>query len=162
LLFGAQARATVYSRLESLAQHDQMVGFAWSALREGFYSAHAQSLLLVDYDLLAQAPHKVMPLIYQFIDEPWFAHDFENVEYTADEFDQRLGIPGLHTVHKKVQLKPRRSCIPPDLFEKYSQMSFWNDTSGSAAHVIANQTGQTSKSAHATDQDNSVLQGNAS
>jgi sulfotransferase len=29
--------------------------------------------------------------------------------------------------------------IPPDLFEKFNQMSFWSDTSGSAAHVIAPQ-----------------------
>ena len=34
-LFGGNMnRSTVYNRLEGLAQHDQLVGFAWSALRE--------------------------------------------------------------------------------------------------------------------------------
>lgn len=33
LLSNAGGRSTIYSRLEGLAQHDQTVGFAWSALR---------------------------------------------------------------------------------------------------------------------------------
>jgi sulfotransferase len=135
-LFGNHPRSTVYSRLEGLAQHDQLVGYAWSALREAFYGEHASSLLIVDYELLAQAPHKVMPLVYDFIGEPRFEHDFGNVEYDAPAFDVPLGTPGLHKVRPKVELQARRPVIPPDLFEKYSQLSFWNEPAGSAAHVV--------------------------
>jgi len=135
-LFGNMQRSTVYNRLEGLAQHDQLVGFAWSALREAFYGEQASSLLVLDYDLLAQAPQKVLPLIYQFIGEPLFEHDFENVEYDAPEFDLQLGVEGLHRVRPKVEFQSRRTIIPPDLFEKYSQLSFWSDSSGSQAHVI--------------------------
>jgi sulfotransferase len=39
------ARSTVYQRLEGLAQHDQLVGFSWAALREAFYGEHAKHLL---------------------------------------------------------------------------------------------------------------------
>lgn len=139
-LFGGNAeRSTVYSRCEGLAQHDQLVGFAWSALREAFYGEHASSMLVLDYELLAQAPHKVIPLVYDFIGEPHFAHDFENVEYDAPEFDLPLGAPGLHKVRPKVELKDRRPIIPPDLFEKYSQLSFWTETAGSAAHIVVAQ-----------------------
>lgn len=139
-LFGANVgRSTVYSRCEGLAQHDQLVGFAWSALREAFYGEHASSVLVLDYELLAQAPHKVMPLVYDFIGEPRFAHDFENVEYDAPEFDLPLGTPGLHKVQPRVELKDRRPIIPPDLFEKYSQLSFWTEPAGSAAYVITAQ-----------------------
>jgi sulfotransferase len=139
-LFGAAgARGTVYSRLEGLAQHDQTVGYAWSALREAFYGEHASSLLLVDYELLTRAPAKVLPLVYDFLGEPHFAHDFDKVEYDAEEFDQQLGAPGLHHVKRQVKFTPRPTVIPPDLFEKFNQMSFWSDTSGSAAHVIAPQ-----------------------
>jgi sulfotransferase len=83
-LFGAAGgRGTVYNRLDGLAQHDQTVGYAWSALRDAFYGEHASSLLVVDYDLLAKAPAKVLPLIYDFLGEPCFEHDFDNVEYDA-------------------------------------------------------------------------------
>jgi sulfotransferase len=145
-LFGtAGGRGTVYSRLEGLAQHDQTVGHAWSALREAFYGEHASSLLLIDYELLTRAPGKVLPLVYDFLGEPQFAHDFENVEYDAEEFDQQLGAPGLHKVRAQVAFTPRPTVIPPDLFEKFNQMSFWNDTSGSAANVITAQPAQQGK-----------------
>ena len=136
-LFGNDAeRNTVYSRVETLAQGNRLVGFAYSALREAFYGEHAQSLLLIEYELLAAAPEKVLRLIYEFISEPWFEHDFANVSYDAPAFDAALGISGLHRVRPKVGVELRRTVLPPDLFEQYSKLSFWNDSQGSAAHVI--------------------------
>lgn len=136
-LFAGNGRTTVYQRLEGLAQHDQLVGFAWSALREAFYGEQAKSLLVIDYELLTQAPRKVMELLYSFIGQPYFEHDFESIEYDAPEFDQQLGVPGLHKVKPKVEFTERRTVMPPDLFEKFSKMTFWTDPSGSAANVIA-------------------------
>jgi len=140
-LFGAGgARGTVVSRLEGLGQHDSTVGHPWAALREAFYGEHARSLLLVDYELLSRAPAKVMPLVYDFLSEPHFEHDFDNVEYDAEPFDAQLGVPGLHRVRAKVSHVPRQTIMPPDLFERFDKMSFWRDTAGSAANVIAPHT----------------------
>ncbi len=129
-------RNTVYSRVETLAQGGRLVGFAYNALKEAFYGEHADSLLLVEYELLTQAPDKVMRLIYEFLDEPWFAHDFANVSYDAPEFDQALGLAGLHRVRPVIAPEARRTVLPPDLFDQYSQLSFWHDSRGSSAHVI--------------------------
>ena len=129
-------RNTVYSRVETLAQRNRLVGFPWAALKEAYFGEHAQSLLLVDYDLLSQAPEKILRLIYDFIEEPWFEHDFEHVEYDAPEFDLALGLSGLHRVRPKVGLQSRATILPPDLFEQYSKLSFWEDGKGSAARVI--------------------------
>jgi sulfotransferase len=129
-------RNTVYSRVETLAQRNRMVGYAWSALKEAYYGEHADSLLIVDNDLLAQAPELVMRLIYEFIGEPWFEHDFNNLSYDAPSFDQDLGVAGLHKVKPRVALQARRSLLPPDLFEQFAHMDFWRDGSLSAANVI--------------------------
>nr|WP_207202169.1 MULTISPECIES: sulfotransferase [unclassified Pseudomonas] len=129
-------RNTVYSRVETLAQRNRLVGFAWAALKEAYYGEHADSLLIVDYDLLSQAPERVMRLVYEFIGEPWFEHDFEHLAYDAPEFDQALGVAGLHKVKPRVALQSRRTILPPDLFEQYSKLSFWLDGSASAANVI--------------------------
>ena len=137
LFGGGGGRSNVYQRLELLAQHDQMVGFAWAALREAFYGPHAKSLLVIDYDYLTQAPTKVMTLIYDFLGEPYFSHDFDHLDYDAPDFDAQLGVPGLHKVKPKVEHIERRTILPPDLFEKYGKLTFWNDTAGSAANVIA-------------------------
>ncbi|MGH8330444.1 MAG: sulfotransferase family protein [Pseudomonas fluorescens] len=136
-LFGdAVERNTVYSRCETLAQRNRLVGFAWAALKEAYYGEHADSLLIVDYDLLTQAPDRVMRLVYDFIGEPWFEHDFDNLAYDAPEFDQALGVSGLHRVKPKVELQSRRTILPPDLFKQYAELSFWLDGSASAANVI--------------------------
>lgn len=133
-MFSAGNRATVYSRCESLL--NGIVGAALTALKEAFYGEYSDRLLLVDYDLLTKFPHKSIKLVYEFLGLEHYPHDFENITYSHDEFDNTLGIKGLHTVGKKVEYKDRRSILPPDLFEKYSEMAFWKDTAGSNASVI--------------------------
>lgn len=130
-------RGTVFSRLEALARPDRLVGFAWSALKEAYYSEHAASLLVVEYELLTKAPEKVLPLIYRFVDEPWYeGHDFEQVHYEAERFDAALGLSGLHRVRPKVEFRPRKTILPPDLFARFQGMDFWRELAGSGAHVI--------------------------
>jgi len=82
----------------------------------------------------------VLRLVYEFIGEPWFEHDFEHIEYDAPAFDEALGVAGLHRVRPKVAVESRRTVLPPDLFEKYAQLSFWRNGDGSAAHVIRTKT----------------------
>ncbi len=136
-LFPADGRATVYARVEALARSNRLVGFPWTALKEAYYGEQAESLLIVDYELLARVPEKVLRLIYDFIEEPWYdGHDFENVEYDAEEFDQALGMKGLHRVRPVVRFEPRKTILPPDLFEKFKNMDFWRDLKASRANVI--------------------------
>jgi sulfotransferase len=132
----AQERSTVYTRADALLNPHRMIGFAWSALKEAYYSENSDMLLLVDYDLLAGRPAEVMPLIYNFIGEEPFGHDFENVEYEAEDFDSQLLAKGLHTVRGKVELKPRQTILPPDLFKRCQDLTFWHDARGTKAHRI--------------------------
>jgi sulfotransferase len=129
-------RNTVYSRVDTLAQRNRLVGYPWTALKEAFYGEHAASLLLIDYELLAQSPQQVLPLVYKFLEEPVFEHDFEQVQYDAPEFDEALGLHGLHKVRPRVSMEPRATILPPDLFEQYSKLSFWKDQSNSVANVV--------------------------
>ena len=136
-LYSAGSRQTVYTRCEVMMSSGGAVGSAWTALKEAYYGEFSDRLLLVDYDLLTQHPRRTLELIYGFIEEPWFEHDFDNVEYAENEFDQHLGVKGLHDVKKKVAFRHRRSILPPDLFSKYQDMDFWQDQTGTNAHIIA-------------------------
>jgi sulfotransferase len=144
-MFNSASRQTVYSRCDSLINAGGVVGSAWTALKEAYYGEFSERLLLVDYDLLTQHPARTMQLIYRFIDQPLFDHDFNNVDYAESEFDNNIGVKGLHTVKKKVEYKSRRSILPPDLFLKYQEMDFWQDQAGTSASIIA------SKKSAATD-----------
>lgn len=132
-------RANVYTRVDALAQHDRFVGYAWSALKEAVYGEHADSLLLVDFDLLTAAPHKVLDLVYDFIGVERFTHDPETVSFDAPEFDQRIGLAGLHKVRPQVRPIRRRTILPPDLFQRLDALSFWQDLKDSRANIITAQ-----------------------
>lgn len=139
-LFNDEERASVYSRVESLGRSNRMVGAAWSMLKDAYFSEEAGSMLLVDYDLLSTLPEKVMPLIYEFLGEPYFKHNFQDVQFDAPLFDANLGVEGLHRVSGAVKKNERATILPPDLFNKFSEMTFWHEQKGTRAHVIAAKT----------------------
>jgi len=125
-IFNFQGGGTVYTRATALASSDGLVGFAYDALREAFFGEHAQRMLLVQYDTLASDPQKVLNAVYDFIGEPWFEHDFENVTFEDGEaFDERLGTPGLHKVGRQVRAQPRTTVLPQDLFGRFEGDAFW-------------------------------------
>jgi sulfotransferase len=134
-------RATVYTRVEALAHANRLVGFAWHALREACYSDFAERVLILEYDLLSTRPGDVFKLVYDFLGEQPYAHDFSKVEYDAPEFDAQLGMDGLHRVHPEVKARPRKTILPPDLFQRYAQLSFWRDLKDSKAFRIVSQAG---------------------
>ena len=136
LFNSAGERATVYTRVEALAHANRLVGFPWHALREACYSDFAERLVVVDYDLLASRPAEVFKLLYQFLGEEPFAHDFTNVEYDEPRFDSQLGLDGLHRVHREVKPRPRQTILPPDLFQRYAALAFWRNLEGSKAYRI--------------------------
>ena len=129
-------RNTVFSRVDTLGQRNRLVGHTWNALKEAFYGEQAASLLIVEYKLLAKTSEKVLPLIYQFIGESYFAHDFSNLAFNAPKCDANIGLPSLHKVRNKVSFQPRTTILPPDVFANYANMRFWQDTSNSRANVI--------------------------
>jgi sulfotransferase len=124
-IFGYEPTNTVYTRVNRLAVNDGLVGFAMDALREAFWGEHADRLILVGYEALAKRPEQTLRQVYDFLGEPWFPHDYDNVEYAADEFDLALGTPNLHTVRRKVEWIDRSSVLPPELFDRFANDAFW-------------------------------------
>ncbi|MEH7830496.1 sulfotransferase family protein [Gemmobacter denitrificans] len=135
-IFGDGERATVFSRVEAIMRPDRLVGFALQALKEAYFGAEAGRMLLVEYDILCQRPRETLQLIYQFIGEPWFEHDFEAVDYDAEEFDTRMNTPGLHRVKRRVEWTPRDTILPPDVFQNLAELAFWRAAHKTRAHRI--------------------------
>lgn len=124
-IFNFQTGGTVYSRAEGVANGDGMVGYAYNALKQAFYGEHAQHLMLLQYETLSSDPAKAMAAVYEFIGQPLFRHDFENVHFDAEAFDVRAGTPGLHAVRKKIGAQERATVLPPDVFRRFENDAFW-------------------------------------
>jgi hypothetical protein len=80
-IFNYSAGGTVYTRANAVVAPDGMVGGPYDALKQACYGSQRDRLLLVQYDTLTSDPGKTMHAIYDFLDEPYFDHDFDNVDY---------------------------------------------------------------------------------
>lgn len=124
-LFSAEESVDVYSRAAALVRPDRTVGFALNGVKQAVYGGERDSILLVNYDDLCRSPEAVVRDIYQFLDEPYFNHDFGNVEASYDEFDQDLNLKGMHKVRKELSHIVREPILPPDLWHQLEALSFW-------------------------------------
>ena len=115
---------TVYSRAQELMDEKGIVGFPYIGIKQAITGPEQNMLFLLEYDQLTKKPKETMKALYTFIDEPWFEHDFNNVEASWDEYDAEIGIK-LHDVRKKVEHKTRNFILPPDILNQYDKMEVW-------------------------------------
>jgi sulfotransferase len=126
-IFNFEPGSTVYHRVEGLSSPAGMVSFSWNALKEAYYGEQADRLMVLTYESLTREPQKAIDAVYDFIGQVPFKHDFEHLSYNEDEFDARLGTPGLHRVAAKVRYRERQTVLPPDLFHRFENDSFWTN-----------------------------------
>lgn len=76
--------------------------------------------------------------IYEFLEKPYYSHHFENVEYSNKNFDMACNLKDLHTVKKRVEYKPPRNVVPPEIVQKYKNlnMEFWRKDYKPDADII--------------------------
>jgi sulfotransferase len=125
-LYHHQDLGTVYHRTASLMDpNNGYVAGPITCLSQALYSNEKDMLCVVDYDALSKNPESTLRKVYEFLGEPYYEHDFDNVEDSYDEFDEQTNIKGLHTVRKKVEYRQRKPIIPADLWQQHSHQSFW-------------------------------------
>jgi sulfotransferase len=135
-VFDYKPGASVYTRTEMLMNIESgLVGLPLSSLREAWFSEEARRLIVIDYDRLACEPEIVLRRLYQELGEPWFNHDLDHVSHDEPDYDDLLGMPGMHKVREKVGPEKRQPTIPPDLFAKYSKLSFWKSPEANVRRV---------------------------
>lgn len=118
----------VYSRCNELMniENGGVISIPLLSLNEG-YSANSEMILLVKYEDICLYPEKTMKKIYEFIEKPYYNHDFDNVNYSNENLDLSLNVKNLHTVKTKVEYNPPRIILPPEIVKKYSELNleFW-------------------------------------
>ena len=69
------------------------------------------------------------------LNETPFEHDFDNLEYDADNFGLALGTPGLHALRRKAEGVERETVLPHDLFNRFANDAFWRSPEASLRGV---------------------------
>jgi len=127
-LYHHRDTANVYERCAILAGETDLAGYVKGPLvnlASSFVSRHKDNMLYITYGTLVNYPADVMRIVYEFLGEPFYQHDFNNVESSYDEFDDAAKIDGLHTTRRKVEYKKQPRVIPDDLWQQYKQLNVW-------------------------------------
>lgn len=125
-VFPASHDMNVYTRSSILMQDGVgIIKIPYDGLKSAMMGMYRNMIYMMEYELLCKNPEGTMRAIYNFLDLPYFQHDFNNVEDTYDEYDVQINMKGLHTTRKKIEWIPRQFILPPDVLNQYSNLEVW-------------------------------------
>lgn len=124
-LYSESEAETVYSRADALMSPGHTVRFAYDCFKEAITGNNSSNLFILEYEQLCNNPELILKALYNFIDSPYFEHDFDNLIANYDKFDDDANINGLHSIRKKLKYNERKFILPPDILNKYSNLEVW-------------------------------------
>lgn len=128
----------VFARCDGMMdKNGGIVAGPWILLQEG-YALNPEMIHFIEYENLCKEPEKTMRGVYEFLEKPYYSHDFENLEYSNENFDKACNLKDLHTVKRRVEYKPPRNVLPPEIVQKYKEMNmeFWRKNYKPDADII--------------------------
>ena len=97
---------TVEQRIATWS-HEIPVGYATERLKAAGELNQLQHVFILRYEDLTLYPNECMQKLYEYLELPYYQHDFNNIVKTVKEDDEWHGIYGNHKVAK--ELKPYKS-----------------------------------------------------
>ncbi len=101
---------TVPKRIDIWAQNPP-VGLAIERLEEMVRQDISKKILFVKFEDLCLYPEREMQRIYEYLEIPFFDHDFDNIEQVTKEDDEVYGVFGDHNIRTKLEPVPSRAKI---------------------------------------------------
>lgn len=124
-LYNDESAENVYTRSNSLMMPGGTVRFAYDSLKEAITGPQKYMVMVLEYKQLVSKPAETMRALYNFIGEPYYQHDFDNLESNWSQFDAEVGISGLHNIRKKLEQKSMDIVLPPDIWQQFSDLEVW-------------------------------------
>ena len=102
----AELRGTSTPKRVDIWANSQPVGMAIERLQEIYRQRINEKMLFIRYEDLCLYPEATMLKIYNYLDIPYYNHDFDNIEQFTKEDDEVYGIFGDHKIRQTLELKP--------------------------------------------------------
>lgn len=96
---------TTLKRVETWAK-SHPVGYAVEKLEQTFLDRTADNFLFVRYEDMCTHPEPVFSSVYEYLELPYFEHNFEVIPQITYEDDTIHGIYGDHTIRNTLQMFP--------------------------------------------------------
>lgn len=98
-----------------------LVGGTFNTIQDAVLRGYKDRFYFIDYEQLTSNPQYVMEGVYDFLDKPFFQHDFKNVTQYTIENDAEHGFSDLHTIRPciKSQVDDSRTILGP-LYDQFS------------------------------------------
>jgi len=122
---------SVFERCDELMNKQRgVISESILSLEEGFM-INPEMIHFIEYQDLCKDPDNTMREIYNFLEKPYYSHDFDNLEYSNKNFDDACNLHDLHKVKRKVEYSPPKCILPKSIVKKYSQnqIEFWRNKS---------------------------------
>ncbi len=110
---------TIEQRLAHWSNFDQPVGLAYNRIEDAINRGYKDRMHFVKYEEFTTYPERTMHKIYEFLEEPYYEHDFAHVEQVTWEDDTAHGFPAgsLHNI--RPEIKPQEPQYPT-ILRKYA------------------------------------------
>lgn len=97
------------------------------SLASAFYPENKGMFHIVEYNDLMFNPDETMAKIYDFLEMPYYEHNFNKIEKVEQDNDEAIGLPkNLHDIRKSLSQSSTSLDILSDYIKhKYSNMEFW-------------------------------------
>lgn len=118
------------NRCQFLAGSNGILGQSYTGMQQLIMEGKQRFLHFVEYSDLMTRPKETMQAIYDYLEEPYFEHDFENIENIHREDD--AGIYGLADMHEvrgklgKTSADPA-SVLSQAVLQSCENTAFWRN-----------------------------------
>ena len=99
----SQMKGTTTEKRIDIWGQSQPVGLAIERLYQMVKEGIDKEILFIRFEDFCLNPRKEMIRIYEYLELPFFEHDFDNVEQVTQEDDTVYGIYGDHTIKNKIE-----------------------------------------------------------
>ena len=86
---------------------------------------HRDKFHFVNYENLTKNPDVTIKSVYEFLEKPYFEHDFKNVQQYTKENDAEHGFTDLHTIRPEIkpQIDDSKIILGP-LYDRFSGFKY--------------------------------------
>ncbi len=98
-----EAQHSVESRVSHWGSSKGHTGKAYLTIQDALQRGFKDCMLFVDFDNLTMDPRKQMKRIYDFIEEQFYEHDFNNINQKNIEADPVPWMKDLHTIRPQIK-----------------------------------------------------------